>query len=192
MQPTALTRKIYTGLMTATLALVVSFIPVTLNFDNGQLSLKPAAAFAKDGEKKNDDSKDDDEKDDDHKDDDNKNDDGGRNDDSHKGGNSGPGKNSGGDDDNGGANDDHHGGNSRDMFAGNNRPESLGDFIKALNNGSAIVSAEMNGDNIEIVYSDGWKEEISDGTYEIVNPSGRAIVHRPVNANDISRLSSVF
>ncbi|MCB9994542.1 MAG: hypothetical protein H6873_12910 [Hyphomicrobiaceae bacterium] len=178
-------KGLISGLPLTLLAATLIIAPVSVHLENGQLTIEPASAAAKESDGKDRSGKDDG-KDDDGKDDGGK-DDGGKDHGGNGGGDhSGPGGGGGGDDDN------HSGGNSRDMFAGDNRPASLGDFIRALNNGSAIVSVTANGNDIQIVYSDGWKEQIASGVYEIVNPDGTAIVHRPANSNDVARLSSVL
>ena len=53
-----------------------------------------------------------------------------------------------------------------------------------------VVKAEVAGNHIEIGYSDGWKEEVEDGRYELKNPSNRTVVQRPATEDDINRLSA--
>lgn len=53
-----------------------------------------------------------------------------------------------------------------------------------------VVKAEVQGNHIEIGYSDGWKEEVEDGRYELKNPANRTVVQRPATQDDINRLSA--
>ena len=49
---------------------------------------------------------------------------------------------------------------------------------------------EVAGDTIEVKYSDGWKEEIEAGRYELKDPDGNTVVERPATAGDRTRLES--
>lgn len=53
-----------------------------------------------------------------------------------------------------------------------------------------VVKAEVQGSHIEIGYSDGWKEEIENGRYELKNPANRTVVQRPATQDDIDRLGA--
>jgi hypothetical protein len=53
-----------------------------------------------------------------------------------------------------------------------------------------VVKAEVEGNHIEIGYSDGWKEEVEDGRYELKNPANRTVVQRPATQDDINRLNA--
>ncbi|HHG90897.1 MAG TPA: hypothetical protein ENJ90_10550, partial [Devosia sp.] len=79
-----------------------------------------------------------------------------------------------------------------DEYHNNSRPMDLADFLESLRNGSTIVKAERDANSIEIKYSDGWKEEIENGRYELKDPNGNEIISRPATDADITRLSSVF
>ncbi len=72
------------------------------------------------------------------------------------------------------------------------RPENLSEFLSSLRNGSQIVSAERDGDNIEIRYSDGWEERIRDGEYILLDPNANTIIRRPASPKDYARLNSAF
>jgi len=74
----------------------------------------------------------------------------------------------------------------------NSRPMNLDDFLTSLRNGATIISAERDGNEIEIEYSDGWKEQIEHGRYEIEAPNGRTIISRPATQRDFDRLNSAF
>ena len=49
---------------------------------------------------------------------------------------------------------------------------------------------EIFGDNIEITYADGTKEEIENGVYERKNTAGRTVEERPATQADIDRLNA--
>jgi hypothetical protein len=53
-----------------------------------------------------------------------------------------------------------------------------------------VVKAEVSTGHVEIGYSDGWKEEIENGRYELKNPSNRTVVERPATQADINRLNA--
>ena len=55
-----------------------------------------------------------------------------------------------------------------------------------------IVKAEIQGNHIEIGYSDGWKEEVENGRYELKNPSNRTVIERPATQSDINRLNAAI
>jgi len=75
---------------------------------------------------------------------------------------------------------------------GVSRPQNLSEFLASLRNGSRIVSAERDGDNIEIRYSDGWEEQIRDGEYLLSAPNDNIVIRRPANPKDYARLSTAF
>ncbi len=50
------------------------------------------------------------------------------------------------------------------------------------------IHAEIAGDNIEIRYSDGWKEEIEAGRYELKDPNNNTVIQRRARQSDIIRL----
>lgn len=50
------------------------------------------------------------------------------------------------------------------------------------------AKVEVAGNNIEVVYSDGWKEEIENGRYELKDPSNNTVIERPARTADINRL----
>lgn len=56
--------------------------------------------------------------------------------------------------------------------------------------GGVVAKLEVSGRNIEIVYDDGWKEEIDNGVYELKDDLGRTVIERPAKASDSSRLFS--
>lgn len=80
--------------------------------------------------------------------------------------------------------DDHHGHHSQ--------PRNLTDFFTGNQERGAVVKAEMEGQSIEVTYTDGWKEEIEHGRYELKDPSNRTVVERPATQDDVDRLNSAF
>jgi hypothetical protein len=51
-----------------------------------------------------------------------------------------------------------------------------------------VVKIEERASGIEVVYSNGIKEEIENGRYEQKNAAGRTVVERPAEAADFARL----
>jgi hypothetical protein len=93
----------------------------------------------------------------------------------HGGGNSGHSDGSG----NGGGNSGSgsgsgHGGGSGSGGSGHSGP-----------NGEQI---EIRGDSIEVIYPDGWTEEVDGGRFELHDPAGRTVVERPATPEDIIRM----
>jgi hypothetical protein len=50
------------------------------------------------------------------------------------------------------------------------------------------TKVEVTGNDIEVTYSDGWREEIEAGQYEMKDPNGNTVVERPATPADRSRL----
>ncbi|HWT31352.1 MAG TPA: hypothetical protein VN240_10055, partial [Propylenella sp.] len=53
------------------------------------------------------------------------------------------------------------------------------------------AKVEVEGNKIEIVFPDGWKEELENGIYELKDPSGRTVVERPATAEDVARMQDI-
>ncbi len=64
---------------------------------------------------------------------------------------------------------------------------SVGEREFVLSDGTKI---EVAGNNIEVKYGDGWKEEIEGGRYELKDPAGNTVIERPATAGDRSRLEA--
>jgi hypothetical protein len=121
-----------------------------------------------------------------------KSDDGGKNGKSDDGGRSGRGS----DDD--GADDDHGGrGRGGDDPAGDDRGGRRGDA--ATRGGAAggtaarglqVTKFEQGSGGLEVVYSNGVKEEIEGGRYELKNPAGRTLVERAATQRDLARINA--
>ena len=54
--------------------------------------------------------------------------------------------------------------------------------------GGLVAGVEVYGENIEILYSDGWKEEIENGRYQLKDAANRTVVERPARPADRDRL----
>jgi hypothetical protein len=53
-----------------------------------------------------------------------------------------------------------------------------------------VVKIEESGSGLEIVYSNGIKEEIEGGRYELKNAAGRTVIQRTATAADRARIES--
>ncbi len=51
-----------------------------------------------------------------------------------------------------------------------------------------VVKFERSANGVEVVYSNGIKEEIENGRFEQKNAAGRTVVQRPATAQDLARL----
>jgi hypothetical protein len=123
------------------------------------------------------------------------------------GGNSGPGggddSGHGGDDgsgDNSGPGGDDHGGDNRGAGGGGDRDggddddgndDDFGGRDGHHIDGATGARIEVEGGNIEIVYPDGWKEELENGIFELKDPSGRTVIERRATSEDIARLRAI-
>ena len=58
--------------------------------------------------------------------------------------------------------------------------------------GGVVAKAEREGSSIEVVYNDGWKEEIEGGRYELKDNLNRTVVERPATNADLRRLQVAF
>jgi hypothetical protein len=89
----------------------------------------------------------------------------------HGGSNSGS-SNSGSDSGHGGSGDSHR---TEDRASGGRDPGNQ----------------HRNGGDAEVVYPDGWKEEIHDGIFELRDPDGRKVMERRATAADIARMRAL-
>ncbi len=71
-------------------------------------------------------------------------------------------------------------------------PMVLADFLSSLRKGNSITSSDAGAANMELRYANGWKEEIDNGRYVLVDPNGHKIISRPVTDADISRMRSAL
>jgi hypothetical protein len=100
--------------------------------------------------------------------------------------NSGPG---GGDDGgNGGDNNSGPGGGDDD---GDNDDDDSGRSDGRYIDGATGARIEVDGGNIEIVYPDGWKEELENGIFELKDPAGRTVIERRATREDVARLRAI-
>lgn len=125
-------------------------------------------------------------------------------------GHDGPGDNDGdnsghGSDDHADDHDDHdddggrgrgrgrgRGHDDREHAGHHSQPRNLMDFFSGNRDRGAVVKAEIEGASVEVTYTDGWKEEIEHGRYELKDPSNRTVVERPATQDDVDRLNSAF
>jgi hypothetical protein len=134
--------------------------PLPIAIGHSGMSLGPSTAFAKDGSSRDDSGH-------------------GGADDSGHGGNSGPG---GGD---ASGSDNRTGGDEEPSSSRTTRKDQLNRKYLYGPHGERL---EIRGSNIEIIYSDGFREVIRKGVLELTDPQGRRVVRRPVSGNDLSRI----
>lgn len=89
----------------------------------------------------------------------------------------------------GGDDDDSHHSSGDDHWSGSNQ-SSNSSTIGGGNGGKGIrvVKFESTATSIEVVYSNGWKEEVENGRYERKNPAGRTVEQRRATQADVDRL----
>jgi len=86
------------------------------------------------------------------------------------------------------------GGNSgpgRGGDEGGNRPGGGDDRGRHHVDPATGAKVEVEGSKIEIVFPDGWKEELENGIYELKDPSGRTVVERPATPEDVARMRDI-
>ena len=88
-----------------------------------------------------------------------------------------------GSDDRGG--DDRRGRGGDDSTAGSAAAGAVGG---GSGGGLRVVKFERSASGVEVVYSNGVKEEIENGRFEQKNAAGRTIVQRPATAADLARI----
>jgi len=183
-----LNKRLYALLGTTMLATALTAAPASFNF--ADLTVVGAAAYAKGGDS----GSGSDDSDDDNSGSGSSNSGSGSSnsgsgsddsdDDNSGSGSSNSGHGSGDDDDD---HDDDHGGRQGDRHGGRDQRGASTPIPAQF---GFVVKAEVAGNHIEIGYSDGWKEEVEDGRYELKNPSNRTVVQRPATQDDINRLSA--
>ena len=50
---------------------------------------------------------------------------------------------------------------------------------------------EINGGRIEVLYPDGWKEEIEGDVFELIDPAGRIVIERRATPADRARIEAI-
>jgi hypothetical protein len=110
--------------------------------------------------------------------------------------NSGPGGDDGGDDDNSGPGGDDNRGPGGGGDDGDGADDDGHDDDFGRRDGHHIDAAtgakiEVEGGKIEIVYPDGWKEELENGIFELKDPSGRTVIERRATREDVARLRAI-
>lgn len=196
-------------------AAIIAPVMVRVDAQHG-LRLLPAMAHAKDGDRGGDDRGGDDRGGDDRGGDDRGGDDrGGRGGDDDRGGDDHGGR--GGDDDHGGddhggddhGSDDHggddHGGrggdddhddaddrddDDRGGRRGRGRDDKPSGPVGGGYAGARPTEVERSTRGIEVTYSDGWREELENGRYELKDAQGRTVIERSATPQDRARLAS--
>ena len=197
---TELKKKIGAMLGTGVLATALTAVPVSFNV--GDLSLDSGVAFAKGGggEGGNSGSGSDD------SDDDSDNSGSGSSNSGSGSGNSGSGSDdsddsgehggSGSDDDDDDSDSGEHGGSGSGSGSGSGRSSGRDSGRGGSSSTEVppefgfVVKAEVAAGHVEIGYSDGWKEEVENGRYELKSPGNRTVVERPATQADIDRLNA--
>ncbi len=102
-------------------------------------------------------------------------------------------------DDNDSDNDDSDDEDSSNSGKGSSNSGRKGSKNKNFNrNGSIpirfgrVERARVRGRDIEVRYTDGWREEIEKGSYTLKNARGRTVVSRPARSTDFSRLRNTI
>lgn len=75
-----------------------------------------------------------------------------------------------------------HGGGSGGSGPGDGSSGHLGP------NGERV---EIRGSSIEVIYPDGWKEEVKNGRYELHDPAGRTVIERAATSEDLIRMRAL-
>lgn len=110
---------------------------------------------------------------------------------------------SGGDSDSGGGSDSGSGGGSDSSGSDNSGSGNSGregrdnggdhrgphDVRRSVSGFTVEVKTE--GNDVEVIYPDGWSEEIRGGVFQLRDPAGRTVVERHATAPDLSRLNDI-
>ncbi len=192
-------KNILTKLLASTaLAMIITGTPATVDFDadTGAVAIKPILALAKGGGDSDGDSSGSGSGGSD--DGDSSGSGSGGSDDSDSSGsgsdggddsdNSGPGSGDDDDHDNSGpgsGDDDDHDNSGPGSGGSQSSSSESGETEFVLSDGTTV---EVSGDDIEVEFANGWKEEIEDGQYEMKDPSGNTVVERPATQADRDRL----
>ena len=60
----------------------------------------------------------------------------------------------------------------------------------ALDKTAPVSAARVNGNDVEIDYSNGWRETLLQGSYELKDAYGRIVAKRPALQADLTRMSN--
>jgi len=71
-------------------------------------------------------------------------------------------------------------------------PLALSEFISSMRKGTSVTSGAATTSSLNLSYANGWKEEVVNGRYVLVDPNGNTIVNRAVRTADIARLRSIL
>ncbi|VAW23017.1 hypothetical protein MNBD_ALPHA12-559, partial [hydrothermal vent metagenome] len=94
-------------------------------------------------------------------------------------------------------NQDRNSGNDNSNDQGSNvnpdaKPLALSEFISSMRKGTRVSSGAATASSLDLSYSNGWKEQIVNGRYVLVDPNGNTIVSRTVRNADIARLQAIL
>jgi hypothetical protein len=89
-----------------------------------------------------------------------------------------------------GGDDDDHDDDRRGRGRGSDDGPAGGVSTAVGAGGLRVVNIEESGSGLEIVYSNGIKEEIEGGRYELKNAAGRTVIQRTATAADRARIES--
>jgi hypothetical protein len=89
-----------------------------------------------------------------------------------------------------GGDDDDHDDDRRGRGRGSDDGPAGGVSTAVGAGGLRVVKIEESGSGLEIVYSNGIKEEIEGGRYELKNAAGRTVIQRTATAADRARIES--
>lgn len=180
-------------------AAITAPVMVRVDAQHG-LRLLPAMAHAKDGDRGGDDRGSDDRGGDDRGgrggDDRGGDDRGGRGGDDDHGGDDHGSDDHGGDDHSGrGGDDDHDDADDRDDDdrggrRGRGRDDKPSGPVGGGYAGARPTEVERSTRGIEVTYSDGWREELENGRYELKDAQGRTVIERSATPQDRARLAS--
>jgi len=83
-------------------------------------------------------------------------------------------------------------GNDAGSVTPNAAPLALSEFISSMRNGTSVTSGAATESSLNLSYANGWKEEIVNGRYVLVDPNGNTIISRSVRTADIAWLRSIL
>lgn len=104
-------------------------------------------------------------------------------------GDGGGGSDSGNGSDSGGSDNSGRGHSGEDSGQDGGGDRGAHDVRRAVSGFTVEVKTE--GSDVEVIYPDGWKEEIRAGVFQLRDPAGRTVVERQATPADIARLSNI-
>jgi len=71
------------------------------------------------------------------------------------------------------------------------RQDAVQRYLKVLERHGKVSRVSGSGSRIDVRYTDGWRETISDGRYRLYDPNNRKIMDRAARRDDFQRLRAV-